>query len=130
MPAPKPPSDLRRAGRDLWRRYQTAFKLDERESDILLRVARLADLEADLLAGIGAHGAVLEDGRTAPAVARLITAQNLLCRLLTSLTLPRDEEEQAEEVRSQTSIRAQHAAEARWGPHNDDLAVRRSLTGG
>jgi hypothetical protein len=122
---PRPPGDLKQSGRALWRKLTAAYVLDERESEVLARACRLADLERALMAGLETSGVVTTEGKTPPAVARLLATQNLLCRLLASLDLPG-----ADGVRTPTSMRAGNAGAARWRHHNEVAAKRKELRRG
>jgi hypothetical protein len=125
MSAPPAPADLREDGVALWERITAVWTLDEREVEVLARACRMADLERSLLEGLAGCAIVGEDGKAAPATARLLACQRLLCALLASLDLPG-----ADEQRSQTSIRAGNASAARWRQHNEVAAKRRELRGG
>jgi len=118
---PKPPADLKAPGKALFKRYHQAFELDEREADVILRVARLADLEAAILQELG-PGQELAGVDLRATRAQLISSTNLLCRLLSSLNL-----DGADEVKTPKQQRAGNAAAARWAAHNEIAKKRREL---
>jgi hypothetical protein len=72
---PRLPGDLKSSGRALWRKLTAAYVLDECETEVLARCARLADLEHALLEGLKTSGVVTTEG-TPPAVGRLLATQN------------------------------------------------------
>jgi hypothetical protein len=115
MSTPKPPPDLKAHGRALHRRYHRAFELDEREADVIERVARLADLEAALVLAVDEH----DDRRDR---AQLLATTNLLCRLLSSLQLG-----DADDVKTPKQQRAGNAAATRWAAHNEIARKRKEL---
>jgi len=115
MSVPKPPADLKRHGRELWKRFHGEYELDSRETEIMARVARLADLEAALVAELDGGAGDRERGR-------LLATTNLICRLLSSLDLPG-----AEDVKTPRQQRAGTAAAARWAAHNEVAKKRREL---
>lgn len=92
---PKPPANLRKAGRALWRQIQAdvddALELDAREEAILQRACSMADLAADLAADLDEHGRWIEGStgrqRLNPAVTELRQAETAIATLLSRVEM-------------------------------------------
>lgn len=119
---PRPPKGLGAAGQELWRALHAALpaeaEFDERELVILTLAARQADDVAALEGSLRSSGPVVEGSQGQPrlsgAVAEARQGRLAVSRLLGALELPDFE---AERLRSSSSKRAQHAANARWSMH-------------
>jgi phage terminase small subunit len=92
---PDPPADLDVAGATLWLAMHDdlddAYELDARETEILHRACRLADLAADLKADVAEHGRWIEGStgrqRLNPAIAEQRQAENACAALLSKVEL-------------------------------------------
>ena len=134
--SPQSPAGLGPRGRALWRSIHAAavagssaeqvLEFDEREREVL----RLACSQVDDLAALEA--AIRRDGVTSvgsqgqPRLSALVVearqARLALARLLGEIELPDVEET----PRSQASLRAQRAAQARWRAQAERKAARRA----
>lgn len=116
MSAPKAPAGLGRAGRALWRRLTGRYEFTVGELLIVEQAARQADLVADLEAALERDGLVVLGSQGQPrlnAVATELRQSRLaLGRLLGDLRLPTEDDRPM----SAASLRARHAALARWAP--------------
>jgi hypothetical protein len=123
--APDAPADLQDAGRDLWCSIQGRWKLDPRESAVLLRCCRLADVEQRLFEELAdvdvvVHGSTGQP-REHPLLNRYVQTNLAVGRLLATLSLA------GGELVSLTSQRAGNAGAARWAAHNRVKAQREAL---
>jgi hypothetical protein len=90
MAEPRPPKDLKAAGRRVWRQTLAAVEpgwtLDERDLVVLCEAGRQADLIDRLERQLEADGLMVEGAKGQPrlhaAVTALIAARALLARLL------------------------------------------------
>ncbi len=118
MTARRPPKGLDAAGRDLWRKVQTAFELDPHEVPGLLLACRQLDdvarlealLDQDGLVTVGSTG----QPRLSQIVAELRQSRLAASRLLEAVALP---VEDAGTVATPAAKRAQRAAQSRWAGH-------------
>jgi phage terminase small subunit len=93
--APRPPSDLGPAGKDLWQRIcgdvADGWELDQKDISCLRAACELEDVLAALKHEIREHGAIAtnrQGGRApVPAIARLIQASTAQQRLLGQIAL-------------------------------------------
>ncbi|MDO9498107.1 MAG: hypothetical protein Q7J48_20555 [Nocardioides sp.] len=93
--APKPPTDLKRSGRALWRAVLAEFDLDEHERQLLHETCRTRDLCDRLQAVLGNEGVMSESSqgvRVHPAVVEIRQQRIVLARLLAALNVPSGEE--------------------------------------
>lgn len=92
---PKPPGDLRRSGRALWRAVLAEFELDEHERQLLHETGLTSDLCDRLQVVLDAEGPMSESSqgiRVHPAAVELRQQRIALARLLAALNLPSGEE--------------------------------------
>jgi hypothetical protein len=112
------PRGLGAAGKRVWSLIQgdlpEDWELDEREIAILELAARQADDVATLERAVKRDGLTVEGSagqpRLNPAVVELRQGRLAVGRLLGQIALP----DADKEARSETSKRAQHAAQVRW----------------
>ena len=93
--APKPPRDLQRSGRALWRAVVTEFDLDEHERQLLHETCRTRDLCDRLQTVLDNEGVMSESSqgvRVHPAAVELRQQRIVLARLLAALKVPSGEE--------------------------------------
>lgn len=91
---PRPPTGLRKSGRELWRALLTDYELDQHEQATLLQACRLADICDDLQRTIESEGLMSESSqgpRVHPAVVELRQQGIALARLLAALRIPAGE---------------------------------------
>lgn len=90
---PRPPGELRRAGRELWRAVMDSYDLETHERRLLREMCRTAD-DLDALADIVAREGVLdpETGRAHPALVEARQQRIAFARLVAALRLPAGEE--------------------------------------
>ncbi|WP_193607144.1 hypothetical protein [Nocardioides lijunqiniae] len=96
--APKPPNDLKRSGRALWRAVLGPFDLDEHERQLLHETCRTRDLCDRLQTVLDAEGVMSTSSqgvRVHPAAVELRQQRITLARLLAALNVPSGEEEAA-----------------------------------
>jgi len=120
-PRPKPPTDLGKAGKALWRSIladlDADWELDARELRLLGEACRTADELADLQAVLDKDGLTTAGSRgqtvVHPAVGEVRQLRLVLLRCLSAIEMV---DPQAA-IRSATpaQARARRAAEARWG---------------
>jgi hypothetical protein len=94
--APKPPHDLQRSGRALWRAVLADFDLDEHERQLLHETCRTRDLCDRLQAVLDTDGPMSESSqgiRVHPAAVELRQQRIVLARLLAALNVPSGEVE-------------------------------------
>lgn len=94
---PRPPADLRRSGRALWRAVLGDFDLDEHERQLLHETCRTSDLCDRLQAVFDTEGPMSESSqgiRVHPAAVELRQQRIALARLLAALNLPAGEAEE------------------------------------
>lgn len=94
--APKPPTDLKRSGRALWRAVVAEFDLDEHERQLLHETCRTRDLCDRLQAVLDQDGPMSESSqgvRVHPAAVELRQQRIVLARLLAALNVPSGEED-------------------------------------
>lgn len=92
---PRPPAELRRSGRALWRAVLDQFELEEHERQVLREAARTADLIDKLQAVLDNDGPMAESSqgiRVHPAAVELRQQRIALARLFAALDLPHGEE--------------------------------------
>lgn len=123
---PSPPAGLAARGKAFWTATIAANELSETETELLLEVCRGLDV-ADALAQVIAEEGVSAVGSkgqrvTHPAVTEARQLAVVLGRLLAQLAIPDAEEET---VDSPTTVRARHAAQARWH-RRDAIAGRKA----
>jgi hypothetical protein len=111
MPKKKPGAQLRQ---EILKALPAGIELDEREAALLDLAARQADDVARLEAEIAERGTTVAGSRGQPtlnpAFAEARQGRLALGKLLAGLELP----DAAGKLRSETSRRAQRAADARW----------------
>lgn len=93
--APKPPRDLQRSGRALWRAVLADFELDEHEQQLLHETCRTRDLCDRLQVVLDTDGVMSESSqgvRVHPAAVELRQQRVVLARLLAALNVPSGEE--------------------------------------
>jgi hypothetical protein len=91
---PKPPRDLQRSGRALWRAVVEDFDLDEHERQLLHETCRTRDLCDRLQSVLDAEGVMSESSqgvRVHPAAVELRQQRVTLARLLAALNVPTGE---------------------------------------
>ena len=94
--APKPPRDLARSGRALWRAVLADFDLDEHERQLLHETCRTRDLCDKLQTVLEQDGVMSESSqgvRVHPAAVELRQQRIVLARLLAALNVPTGEED-------------------------------------
>lgn len=104
---PKPPRDLARSGRALWRAVVADFDLEEHERALLHEAARTRDLCDALQAQLDADGLMSESSqgvRVHPAAVELRQQRIVLARLLAALNVPSGEDETAPQYRSPRGV--------------------------
>ncbi len=128
-PRPKPPTDLGKAGKALWRSIlcdlEAGWILDARELHWLEQACRTQDRLADLEAVVAKDGPTVTGSRgqvtVHPAISEARQLALLQQRLLAALELtdPRSG------MRSATpaQARARRAAESRWANHTKRSAI-------
>lgn len=95
---PKPPADLRRSGRALWRAVVAEFDLEEHERQLLHETCRTRDLCDRLQSVLDTDGPMSESSqgiRVHPAAVELRQQRITLARLLAALNVPSGEAEDA-----------------------------------
>jgi hypothetical protein len=126
--SPRAPKGLHPAGRALWKAIQERWKLDPRETAVLERCCRLADVEQRLFEALESVEVVVAghagQEREHPLLNRYVQTNLALGRLLSTLNLP------GGELVSLTSARAGNAAAARWKQHNTVKAQRQAMLSG
>jgi hypothetical protein len=93
--APRPPRDLQRSGRALWRAVVAEFELDEHERQLLHETCRTRDLCDRLQTVLDTDGVMSESSqgiRVHPAAVELRQQRIVLARLLAALNVPSGEE--------------------------------------
>jgi len=95
------PAGLKTAGRALWRAVSEEFDLAEQERRLLVEAARCADQLDDLAAVIAEQGTMGDDGKVHPAVVEARLQRLALARLLASLRVPDDDEDETPTGRPQ-----------------------------
>lgn len=106
--APKPPTDLKRSGRALWRAVLKDFDLDEHERQLLHETCRTRDLCDRLQVELDRDGVMSESSqgvRVHPAAGELRQQRIVLARLLAALNIPSGEEDAVRRVRGVYGIR-------------------------
>lgn len=91
MDTPKPPGDLKRSGRTLWRSVVADFDLDEHERQLLHETCRTRDLLDRLQTTLDADGVMSESSqgvRVHPAAVELRQQRVVFARLLAALNVP------------------------------------------
>lgn len=121
--APRPPDDLGDSGRALWAEVHETWELGSHETRLLLEACRTAD-ELDMIREAIRSGPATVEGskgqpRPSPLWEEARRHREQLTRLLVALRLPDDT---ASAPPSAASLRAQHAAQARWGAEKDKRA--------
>ncbi|GAA1714441.1 hypothetical protein GCM10009809_08270 [Isoptericola hypogeus] len=119
------PSGLGTRGGQFWRETVAEFELTASETALLTECCRTLDLVDELEAqvkrdGLTVAGASGQD-RLHPAVTELRGQRLALHRLLAALGL--EDAEDGHKVPTATSLRAQHAARARWAGHVRDTGA-------
>ena len=97
--APKPPTDLGRSGRALWRAVLNDFDLDEHERQLLHETCRTSDLCDRLQAVLDQEGPMSTSSqgiRVHPAAVELRQQRITLARLLAALNVPSGETDETE----------------------------------
>lgn len=92
--APKPPRDLQRSGRALWRAVVADFDLEEHERQLLHETCRTRDLCDRLQSVLDKDGPMSESSqgiRVHPAAVELRQQRITLARLLAALNVPSGE---------------------------------------
>ena len=92
--APKPPTDLKRSGRALWRAVLADFDLDEHERQLLHETCRTRDLCDRLQTVLDTDGVMSTSSqgvRVHPAAVELRQQRIVLARLLAALNVPSGE---------------------------------------
>lgn len=95
--APRPPADLQRSGRALWRAVAAEFELDEHELQLLHETCRTRDLCDRLQRVLDEDGPMSESSqgiRVHPAAVELRQQRITLARLLAALNVPSGEAEE------------------------------------
>jgi hypothetical protein len=103
--APRPPTDLRRSGRALWRAVLADFELEEHERQLLHETCRTRDLCDRLQVVLDEEGPMSESSqgiRVHPAAVELRQQRITLARLLAALNVPSGETEETGQRRGGT----------------------------
>lgn len=93
----KAPDELKPAGRRLWRAVLRDFELGEHEKAVLLEAARTVDLIDELQAVVTEEGVTAPSSqgiRAHPALVEARQQRLTLAKLLASLRIPLDDEQQ------------------------------------
>ena len=95
---PKPPTGLKRSGRDLWTSVVSRLELDEHELTMLRECCRTADLLDRLQTVLESEGPMAESSqgiRVHPAAVELRQQRIAFARLLAALNVPSGIEDDA-----------------------------------
>jgi len=94
---PKPPAELKRSGRALWRSVQTDYELEQHERGLLLEMCRTVDTLDRLSALVTAEGEMIHDRfgelRVHPALVEARQLRIAYARLSAALRLPAGDQE-------------------------------------
>jgi hypothetical protein len=113
--SPKPPAGLRSRGRSFWRAVLQQLEFETHELVLLGECCRTLDRLDALDAAVRASGALLPDGRIAPALVEARQQQLALARLIASLRLP-------DEYSAEILARGQRRGGARGAYHLKDVS--------
>lgn len=110
MSVPRPPAELRKAGRALWRAVTSAYELEEHERGLLLEMARSVDQLDRLAAVVAAEGEMIADRFGEPKIHPALVESRQLriayARLSAALRLPAgDEGEQLRRPQRRAGVR-------------------------
>lgn len=100
------PKGLKASGRALWRAVLADFELNESERRMLIEAARTADQLDELSQVIADEGVLGSDGRPHPAMVEARLQRLSLARLLASLRIPDEDDDEDGLVRPQRRGRA------------------------
>lgn len=105
----KTPPGLKAGGRKLWRSVADAFELGEHELSILLEASRTVDTLDGLQTILSEEGLMMaspQGMKVHPAAVELRQQRVTLAKLVASLRIPLDDEEEAGRTQHRVGVRA------------------------